>query len=280
MPRHPLSSLDTVLVARARQLLLDSIHARLVTPAQLISVANVANALARLPLATDAGVICISVIGPRHLHGEIETRFSWKVSVESEMIVLGCGGHFYRPSTGGDSFTTLYWESNPGETPDLRDYRDELRIVPNIEFLMDGLPDILTAPEGYRLTVEDENNPWLEEELDELEVEESEDDEPDDAEPVKEMARGGWSISPVDEIELRLAATVEANVVNGRQPAFACGIDQCGSCDCDLSQRGMLVDGRLKGQVMWGNFLHSLLFARMRGYRVGHWAVVRETANR
>jgi hypothetical protein len=254
VPRHQLTSLDTGLIARARQLLSDSIQAKLVTPAQLISIAQVDNALARLPRATDAGVISISIVGPRHNHGDIETHFAWTVSTEGEAIILRCGGYFSRPSTGGDSFTTLSWASSPGDAPQLEDYREELQIVPNLESLMTGVPDLLSKRGGYRLTVEDEGNRWLEDDSESEESEETNleaEDLPDSDDTIQAT---GWSMDPVDELEQRAAFIVDVNEVNSRDAEFAHGIDQCGSCRCELSQRGFAVDARMKGQLLWGNF--------------------------
>jgi hypothetical protein len=84
------------------------------------------------------------------------------------------------------------------------------------------------------------------------------------------IAATAWSIEPVDEPEREAAFTVDVNEVNMRAPEFAYGIDQCGSCSCDLSQCGLAVDGRMKMATSVGQLLHALRLARLLRNRMGH----------
>jgi hypothetical protein len=95
--------------------------------------------------------------------------------------------------------------------------------------------------------VDDRGNPWLDEEL---ESQNSDEEEPIDA----GTAAQAWTIVPCDEFERRLAETVVPGEVNAREPQFTYGVDECGSCNCDLLQRGLAIDGKMKGQILWGNF--------------------------
>ena len=60
-------------------------------------------------------------------------------------------------------------------------------------------------------------------------------------------------MTPGDALEKMLAATVDASEVDGSEPQAADDIEKCDFCGCTLSARGLFVDGRLGGQLMWGN---------------------------
>jgi hypothetical protein len=71
-----------------------------------------------------------------------------------------------------------------------------------------------------------------------------------------------WSITALDAAEESLVALVVANQVDEREPEFAHGVETCDYCGCDLSRRGVFVDGRLRDDLMWGNMC-AACFAKL-----------------
>ena len=63
-----------------------------------------------------------------------------------------------------------------------------------------------------------------------------------------------WVLKPVSEEERELFKIVDAAEVNSREANYANGIDECGSCRRGLMQCGLVVDGKRRDDLMWGNF--------------------------
>ena len=109
------NSRDQDLIDAAAVLLKEIIAFGKLCPAQLVSVAKVQHVLSRLPRVTlDLGVT-ISVIAPRNNFDEVETWHYWDVAIDGKQLSISSGGHYYHPSTGGDSFTTMNWIAMPEE---------------------------------------------------------------------------------------------------------------------------------------------------------------------
>lgn len=427
MTRYVLGDADRAVIDRAATVLKRVAAAGPASPAQLVTVGKVLHALSRMPQVSNVGDMSLSVISPRRQYGDIEVYFWWDIAFEENLVTIKSGGHFYRSSTGGDTFQSMVWQAYPGEPAELSDYHAHLAIVPGLRSF---LTDIPTTEElsGFELSVEDENNELLEEE-DEDEEDEADEDEGDAEQDdgyvneasgrttpvapeaqesteaaadltahrvvssavewlqsqhsdlagedsglgnlwlefcaqvqgeqsadwdnfetvVREIVEAGvqklssaerealwlqteagrdwlgedsveaaqvpvlledvvddiygrvwqraadwedqrlerylaqsdddeycedeedeedeepdpededveedadWAVSPQDEVEQALAATVDPAKVDARRPQFAYGVDQCGLCDVELDRCGFMVDGRLKGSLMWSN---------------------------
>ncbi len=174
--RYILDDQDRDLLRAATALLKKVAAAELLRPAELVSIAKLQHVLAALPRVTPDIEVSVQVIGPRSNFGEIETWHYWEVAVEGERLSISSGGHFYRPSTGGDSFTTMTWEAIPEENSELDDYRESLWMVPDVQSFPVGVVGIDFACGGYKIEVTDEDNPLLEVAEDD---ENGEDAEPD-----------------------------------------------------------------------------------------------------
>ncbi len=161
--RYSFSEMDRDLLGAAALLLKKVVAADTLRPAQLVSVAKLQYVVSRLPRVTTDLDLTVSVIGPRRKFGEIETWHYWDVGIEGERLFLESGGHFYRPSTGGDSFTTMNWSAVPGEAAEFDDYRETHRIVPDIETFENGVAGVEFTSGAYRIEVNDFDNPLLEE---------------------------------------------------------------------------------------------------------------------
>jgi hypothetical protein len=99
--------------------------------------------------------VSLSVIGPRHNFGEIETWHYWDIGIESKEISISSGGHYYDPRTGGDSFITMQWRAVPEEPAELDDYREHLGIVPDVQSFPDAARDIDFDSGEYKIEIND-----------------------------------------------------------------------------------------------------------------------------
>jgi hypothetical protein len=233
--------------------------AEIAKPAQVVSVAKLEGVLSQIPRPTSGVDVTVSVTSPRRNFEEIETWHWWEVAVEGERLSISSGGHFFRPSTGGDSFTTMRWAASPEEASEWGDYRESLWMVPDVRSFPDGVASIDLAAGGYTVEVTDEDNPLLKdhESDDEEDVDNETDVEPneeeDEQQPGNEDTPWTWSVAPIDASEEQLASTVDPAEVDANEPRYAYGVQNCGSCGCTLNKRGLFVDGRLRGDLMWGN---------------------------
>jgi hypothetical protein len=130
-------------------------------PAQLVSVAKLQHVLSRVPRVTCGVEVSVSVTSPRRHFGEIETWHWWDVGVEGEQLSISSGGHFFRPSSGGDTFSTMNWAAMPEAPAQLNDYRESLSMVPDVRSFPDGVASIDLTAGGYTIRVTDEDNPLL-----------------------------------------------------------------------------------------------------------------------
>lgn len=269
MERYLLDETDRELVKRAGELLRRVSASGLASPAQLVTVAKALHALSRMPQAASVGDISLSVISPRRHYMDIEVYFWWDIAFEGDLITIKSGGHFYRPSTGGDTFRSMTWQAYPGEPAELSNFHEHLTIVPGLRSF---LTDIPTAEElvKFELSVEDESNELLEEEDEQDDDEEDDDDaaaddveaDQDDEDTERSVE---WVISPRDDIEEALARKVDPAQVDAREAQFAYGVEECGICGTGLAQFGLMVDGKFKGSAMWGNLCPECFIAAGEG---------------
>jgi hypothetical protein len=152
---------DHVILRAAATLLKKVAVAEATTPAQLVSVAKLQHVLSLLPRTASGIDVSVSVSSPRRNFDDIETFHWWEVAVEGERLAISSGGHFYRPSTGADTFTTMTWAAIPEEPSELDDYRESLWMVPDVRSFPDGVASVDVASGGYKVEVTDEDNPLL-----------------------------------------------------------------------------------------------------------------------
>jgi hypothetical protein len=258
--RYNLNAQDRDLLQAATILLKKAAAAETLRPAELVSVARLQHVLSVLPRVTADLNVTVQVTGPRREFGEIETWHYWEVAVEGDRLSVSSGGHFHQPSTGGDGFTTMNWSAMPEEPSEFGDYRPTLRMVPDVQSFPDGVADIDFGSGAYKIEITDSDNELLEEE-------EDTEEDTDDEEPPENLSAGEeyeesesnvvprepWSVIPLDAAEKRLAAMIDPAEVDANEAQHAYNAENCGSCGCLLSDRGLFVDGRLRGQPVWGN---------------------------
>lgn len=142
---------DRALVASAVALLRKIAAAKSLRPAEVVSVAKLLHLFSRLPAAPNRGMnVTVSVVSPRRQFGDVETYHWWEVGVEGQQLSIGSGGHFYQPSTGGDTFTTMSWTASPGHETDFADYRDDLATVPDVRSFPDAVGRLDLAEIAYK----------------------------------------------------------------------------------------------------------------------------------
>jgi len=152
--RYLLTAGDREIVASTRALLWKLIRSSLLSAAQVRHVARVVEVLERFPETSDDLDILIELAGPRRRFGEHEIHHYWKIRVEGDLIEIGSGGYFWRPSTGGDSFTCMAWTASPEVEARLDDYLDRLSLVDDAQPFQVEVAQLDLSCAGYRVDIE------------------------------------------------------------------------------------------------------------------------------
>lgn len=279
--QYSLNSRDKELIAAAGLFLRKAVRASVLTPAQVVTAAKILHAVERVPLPARDVNASVSIQGPARWFGEIETWHWWEVKVEERVLSILSGGHFYRKSTGGDSFTTLSWTVAPGEEAEYDDYLEDLRIVPDVQPFELAVKSLDFSKGPYTPIVSDADNALLdgeeEEEDEELELEDEEHEENvshDGHEESESPAIGvgqspsapgeettpmssSWAMYPTGPAEERLAQHVRKAEVDANEPEFAFGVETCDVCRCSLMASGFFVDGMRPTNGTWANMCAS-----------------------
>lgn len=173
---YELYGVDWAVVKAAIELLEKILCAPFITPAKIVSVSKVLYVLKRLPEQSSEIQVEISLTGPRqrfHTQGEAhEIHHWWTVAVENNgLILIRSAGYFDRRSTGGETFISMQWSAFPGYETDYEDFLPLLSLVDDARpFDLEVTLIDLTKP-GYTISVEDEDNPLLDEDIEEEEEE-------------------------------------------------------------------------------------------------------------
>jgi hypothetical protein len=263
--RYQFNSNDRALLDAAIALLKKVIVAEVLRPAELVSVAKLLHVLTVLPKVTSGLEVTVSVTSPRRNFDEIETYHWWDVGVEGERLSIRSSGHFYRPSTGGDTFITTDWAAIPGEPAESNDYRASLRMVPDVQSFPEAVGSIDFKSRSFTVEITDQDNPLLEgnDEPGDEDTDEEGDSEPEGEDDMAELdgdTPAAWSVTPIDAVEARLASAINADEVEANDPGHAYCIENCHLCGCALDQRGMFVDGWLRDHRETANMC-ALCFA-------------------
>ena len=169
---YELSVEDKKLVALTSGLLERALGAPFMTASKMVSVAKVLHVLRRLPRVSAQMDMRIDITGPTRLFGDHRIRHDWSVELEDGCIIITSGGYFFRPSTGGDSFTCVQWMAWPDWVTEYNDYSANHRIVDDIQPFASEVEGIDFLEPGYSIDIHDDENVLLEEdeEYDEDEV--------------------------------------------------------------------------------------------------------------
>ena len=187
--QYVLSQPDRGILTATKLLLWKVVRSRLVNPRQLEAVAKLLSLFDGLPKTADNMDVRLQLTGPRRWFGEHEIYHWWTITVEGQTIEVSSGGHFYRRSTGGDTFTSMTWAAAPGCDTEYSDYLATLRIVDDAQpFEAEASQLDLSLP-GYSLeiTVDGEEVGVTDEDEDQEEMEDDEErpEADDGARPLK-----------------------------------------------------------------------------------------------
>ncbi len=159
--QYMLKDRDKKIITAALTLLEKIIRSSFVRPAELVSIAKLLHVLQALPTVTDGVDVHLTLTGPRRWFGDHEIFHWWDVSIENGLIEISSGGHFYRKSTGGDTFRAMHWSSAPEEEPDYKDYLNELWMVDDAQPYCQEVITLDLTQTGYSLEVMDNDNSLL-----------------------------------------------------------------------------------------------------------------------
>lgn len=141
-------------VAVAIKLLRKIIASDLPKPAQLPVIAEVLNVIARMPHTFPPLDAAVTLIGPTRIYGEHEIHHFWSVEVSGQDVYIKAAGHFYRKSTGGDSFTSLSFFAAPDSEATVDDMWHRHRIVDDAAPFAEQIDGMDLTEPGYRLSVD------------------------------------------------------------------------------------------------------------------------------
>jgi len=165
----------------------------------------------------------------------------------------------------------MSWTAVPGEAPELADYIAGLWMVPDVRTFADGVAEIDFSSGGHSIEVTDVDNRFLNDteaddgERVDLETCDQTAGQRDEEVEGDEIVQRAWAVVAVDAADERVAALIDPLQVETHEPLYAHGVQRCDFCRCGLSQRGLFVDGRLRGQLMSGNMCAKCFNAKGEG---------------
>ena len=188
------SSDDMDIISATKELLWKTARSEIVTARELEVVARILQVFEALPSVVADLDLQIQITGPRRTFGSHEIYHWWNVEVKNGSLCVTSQGHFYRPETGGDTFTSMIWRAFPGFATEHSDYLDTLSIVDDAQTFDLEIRDIDFAKGGYSLSVFENGEELEEDSSDEYE-------EDDEDEGTSDTIDG----DPSDEITLKEA---------------------------------------------------------------------------
>lgn len=263
------SGRDKIIINAAIQLLSKITRAPFTRPAELATVAKALHVLGRFPSTAPAQIsISIDLTGPTRRFGEHEIWHSWSVGIDGQSIELASGGHFYRKSTGGDSFTCFQWSACPGGKAVFLNYLDQLQIVDDARPFPEEIASLDLTEGGFSLTVQDEDNPLLEQ------MDAEDEDSQSDGPMVSAAADVGLTIR-----EQHLAQFADQGEGRRQGVILQNAPVNCDLCGCNLSTRQFLVDGRRQSSLLWAYMCAECFLESGVGIRWGEGQLYQRLPN-
>ena len=147
------SSDDYNIVSATKKLLWKATRCKSLAGIQLEVIAKALQVFEAMPTVTSDFDIQIQITGPRRMFGEHEIYHWWNIEIENRDATVISGGHFYRPTTGGDTFTSMKWCASPGFATELHDYLDSIKIVADAQPFDLDVESIDFLKPGYSLEI-------------------------------------------------------------------------------------------------------------------------------
>ena len=161
---YMLRAQDKPVLGTAVALLRKTIASPHLEPAQLVSVAKLLHVYTRLPRTSEDIEVTLMVKGPTRTFGTHRIYHVWNIGVMGQQLEVVGNGYFWRPETGGDSFTSFSWEAEPGWEPHYSDYLDTLGLVDDAQTFQQHVDGVDLSEAEYEFGVDDDANPLLGEE--------------------------------------------------------------------------------------------------------------------
>lgn len=252
---------DRNIVQAGKDLLRKIVRSTLVSSEQVEIVAKALHVLERLPKTSEElNDVSTQLTSPRRRYGEHEIYHWWEVRIEGQLIQISSGGHFYRPSTGGDSFTCMQWSASPGYEAEMEDYLYSLRIVDDAMPFEPEVAQIDLSEAGYSVAI------YVEEEEIDAQEDVADDVKADFSQlELRFDESDSKFVSPCDRSDQLLEEY--ADVAQGQKAGQYCiGVpDTCDLCGRSFNNRKYLVDGRLKSDLMWAYMCSGCFLKRGEG---------------
>ena len=113
---------------------------------------SIKEAIFSLPSATDGVYAKLSLSGPKRIFGKHEIFHYWEITQDTDGSIIICSsGYFFRQSSGGDRFTSMTWESYPGNEPIYTDFKEHLSLVDDADTFENEVQNIDLLLPGYEL---------------------------------------------------------------------------------------------------------------------------------
>ena len=237
-----LSEKDRSIVAATKLLLKKMVRHPSIKPVEMEVVTKVLMVFERLPGVSDELHTMVDLTGPNHQYGDHRISHWWRIAVDGTKIHVSSNGYFHRPSSGGDSFTCMQWQAQPGRETSYGDYLDTLQIVDDAQPYETEVAHLPISEPGYYVSVEVDGEKLAKPSDDEdWELDSSADNDEDWEE---DSPTDDAEIQPCDESERML--TTEADEVKGlREGTFSGSSPQaCDLCGRDLTVRKYYLDAR------------------------------------
>ena len=151
------SSEDYNIVSATKELLCKVARREMLSARQLEVVARALQVFGVLPSAIPDFDIQIQITGPKRTFGTHEIYHWWNIEIEDCKVVVKSGGHFYRPATGGDAFSSMEWTTSPGFATEYHDYLGSIAIVDDAQPFDSEIQSIDFSKPGYSLEVFENN---------------------------------------------------------------------------------------------------------------------------
>jgi hypothetical protein len=165
--RYAFNPEESTVISAARKLVWSLASSPLcVEASEVITIGKLFRVLQRLPEVTLGENLRLDLSGPKRTYGTHEISHHWELRLEdSGYLVISASGHFYRPETGGDSFTTMMWQVSPENEPDEISYLHMHQLVDDADTFENEVAAMDFTESGYSLDVEDNSlEDWISEE--------------------------------------------------------------------------------------------------------------------
>ncbi len=259
LPVYELSGGDFEMVGAVTRILEAAMREPGVSWAQKASIAAMLHLLTRLPAVSSVEDMELQFTGARKRFSDAEIYFYLSVETQDDSLAIRFGGHFYRLSSGGDSFTVFRWSASPGDESELCDFTEVLGVLPSYVDPFQAFAKMPDDLRQYTLRVADNENSLLADVEEECEpdvgdvAEASETDADDEDNDNDEDVGCPVIVTPATQADQQFLRQLGLQSIQKKSAGGAYGAETCDGCRIDLSNVGLFVDGN-SPRLGWGNY--------------------------